>query len=219
MSDDDELHVAGHVSNQLGKPHHVGIIERRVHLIEHANRARVEVEDGEYQRYRCHRLFAARQQMHAGVTFAGWSRHERDARIEQILPSQFKIGVSSAEYFRKQFPQTSVDRLECFLETLPGFPVDLPDSSEKRLESLFQVFVLLIQIDFALRLRFELVDRGQIDRPEPADPPVGAFQRLGPGRLAGILGQAFAGRLERKSGASDFFEPRPARSRALRARR
>ena len=131
MSDDDELHVLGHLPNQLRKAQDVSVIKRCINLIEQANRARIEMENGENQRHRCHSLLATREQLHTGIALSRGSRHQRNARIKQILPCQFQIGVSSAENFRKQFAEPRVHSLKRFLESLPGFPVYFPNRSDE----------------------------------------------------------------------------------------
>ena len=46
-------------SQQVGEAAHVGFVQRRVHFVEHAERARPELEDAHQQRQRRQRLLAA----------------------------------------------------------------------------------------------------------------------------------------------------------------
>src|ERR1700692_1248295 len=49
MGDDDELRLAAHVADEAGEAADVGFVERRVHFVEDAERARLVAEDGDEQ--------------------------------------------------------------------------------------------------------------------------------------------------------------------------
>ena len=56
-------------------------------------------------------------------------------------------------------------KVKRFLESMPGLPVDFLDRRQEGFQRLFQVFILLIKINFAFALRLELIDGGKIDGP------------------------------------------------------
>ena len=59
VRDDDELDVIGEHLNEPDEAQDVAFVERRVHFIEHAERAGLGLEDCEEQRYGRERSFAA----------------------------------------------------------------------------------------------------------------------------------------------------------------
>src|SRR6476646_4288957 len=58
VSDDDELNASRHLAHDLRETTDVRIVERRIHLVEQAERRRIELEDGEDERDGCQRLFS-----------------------------------------------------------------------------------------------------------------------------------------------------------------
>ncbi len=52
-----------HVGDQFGVALGVGIVQRRIHLIEQAERCRVELKNGKHQGNRGQRLLSAREQV------------------------------------------------------------------------------------------------------------------------------------------------------------
>jgi len=59
MGNIDELNLFTHLLDHTGIAANVGIIERRIHLVEHAEWCRIELENREYQRNRRQCLFTA----------------------------------------------------------------------------------------------------------------------------------------------------------------
>ena len=62
VRDDDELRLAAHVADEAGEAADVGFVERSVHFVEDAERARLIAEDGDEKRERGHGFFAAGEQ-------------------------------------------------------------------------------------------------------------------------------------------------------------
>jgi len=56
---DDELRLIAHLPDQPCKPPYVGLIQRRVHFVENAERAWLVPENRNQQRQRRHSLLAA----------------------------------------------------------------------------------------------------------------------------------------------------------------
>ncbi len=71
--------------HQVAEAQRVGVVERRVDLVEQAERRRVELEQREHQRDRGERLLAAREQVDAGVALARRVRHDLHAGVEDLL--------------------------------------------------------------------------------------------------------------------------------------
>lgn len=82
VGDIDELHLFRHLLHQSRITSDVGIVQWRIDFVEHAERRRVQLEDGEYQRQRGQRLFPAGQQVDGAVLLARRARHDRHTGIE-----------------------------------------------------------------------------------------------------------------------------------------
>ena len=136
----------------------------------------------------------------------GGPRHQRDAGVEQIFAGQFEVRVAAAEHLGEQFAEPFVHRVEGFLEARPRFAVDAADGVAERLQRLYEIAMLLIQILFALRRRLVLFDRREIDRAEPLDAIRDAFELLGPRRLGRLRRQRFAHGCEREPGGFELFD-------------
>src|SRR5690606_13578302 len=119
-------------------------------------------------------------QMDRAVPLAGRTRHDRHARIEQVLPVELEISMAAAEETREQPAEPLIGLLERLFEARPRFPVDLPDRILERLERFGEIGELRVEVLLALGLLLELVDRGEIDRAETLDLPLDRFERLAP---------------------------------------
>src|SRR5579864_6797091 len=84
VRDDDELRVRLHAAQHLDEAADVGVVERRVDLVEQAERARLELEHAEHERDGGQRLLAAREQLHALQALARRLRDDLDAALERI---------------------------------------------------------------------------------------------------------------------------------------
>ncbi|MNV99983.1 hypothetical protein D3C71_1954200 [compost metagenome] len=82
VGDVDELHAFTHFLDQTRVAPDVGIVQRRIDLVEHAERCGVQLEDGKHQRQCGQCLLAAGQQMDGAVLLARRSRHDRYPCIE-----------------------------------------------------------------------------------------------------------------------------------------
>ena len=74
-----------HLFQQVAEAHDIGVVERRVDLVEHADRRRVGEEHGEDQRQRRQRLLAAGEQRHDLRLLARRARHDLQARFQRIV--------------------------------------------------------------------------------------------------------------------------------------
>ncbi|MCY1462396.1 hypothetical protein D9M71_801650 [compost metagenome] len=82
MGDIDELHRLAHLLHQPGVTPDVGIVQRRIDFIEHAERCRVQLENGKYQGQGGQRFLTAREQVNGAVLLARWPRHDCHPCIE-----------------------------------------------------------------------------------------------------------------------------------------
>ena len=84
---DDEARVGrpGHLVEQVAEALDIGVVERRVDLVEHADRRRVGEEHGEDQRQRGQRLLAAGQQRHDLRLLARRAGDDLEAGLERIV--------------------------------------------------------------------------------------------------------------------------------------
>ena len=94
---------ARHLVEQVAEALDIGVVERRVHLVEHADRRRIGQEHGEDQRHRGQRLLAAGQQRHGLRLLAGRAGEDLQARLERIVGfDQLQLGRAAAEQVREQ---------------------------------------------------------------------------------------------------------------------
>src|SRR5262245_48298316 len=84
VGDDEELGLAGELTEDAKEPVDVGVVERRVDLVEHAERARSVIEDREEQREPGQRALATREQRDRLQPLASRLGHELDTRIQGI---------------------------------------------------------------------------------------------------------------------------------------
>ena len=127
VADEDELDSPRHVANDLAESAHIGIVERRVDLIEHAERCGVELEERKHQRHSGERFLATRQQVNGAVALARGARHYGDSGRQQIIPGQVEVGLAAAKEFREQVLEALVHLVVGFLESISRFAVDLAD--------------------------------------------------------------------------------------------
>ena len=110
MRDDDELRAVEHAAQHLDEPADVGVVERRVDLVEQAERARLVAEDREHQRDRGQRLLAAGEQLHALQALARRRGDDVDAAFERIaFVEQRDAGAAAAEQRRERLLEVGVD--------------------------------------------------------------------------------------------------------------
>ena len=100
VADEEELRALAHLADQLAVALGVGVVQRRVDLVEQAERRRVELEDGEHQRDRGQRLLAARQQVDGAVLLARRLRHHLHAGIEDLVAGHHQPRAAAAEQAR-----------------------------------------------------------------------------------------------------------------------
>ena len=147
MGDQDELRVGRHRADGLVVTSHVGLVERGVDLVEHAEGRRPVLEDGEDQRDRRERLFAAAHQLDVAELLAGRLRDDLDAGVEHVVGvGQRELGPAAAEHAREGLPEQLVDRVEGLAEAPSGLAVHVLDGAVEIVEGLLDVELLRREI-------------------------------------------------------------------------
>ena len=96
----------------------VGIVERRVDLVQQAERRRIQLEQREHERDGGERLLAAGQQVDRRVALARRLRDDLHAGIEDFLAGEHEPRLTAAEERREELGEILVDRFERLLQEL-----------------------------------------------------------------------------------------------------
>ena len=187
MGHDQEAGAAllGDVLDQGAEPVDIVVVERRIDLVENADRRRIGQEYREQQGDRRERLLAAGEQRQALEPLARRARHDFQAGIERVVRfGQRQMGAAAAVEAGEQGLEMPVDGVEGVEEPRPAFAVQGGDRPAEPLDRADQVVALgLVFLDpFAEFLRFLLgavVDRAHAVAlaQQPLQPPFGV--RLG----------------------------------------
>src|SRR5690606_38121758 len=114
----------------------IGVVERRVDLVEQAERRRIELEQREHERDRRQRLLAARQQVDRRVALAGRLREHLDAGVEDLVAGKDQARLAAAEELGEQLAEVTVDRVVGLLQQLARLAIDLADRVLDRVDRL-----------------------------------------------------------------------------------
>ena len=139
MCDKDELHLLGHLLDDVAEARDVGVVERRVDLVQQAEGRRIKLEDREHERYRGQRLLPTRQQVNRAVALSWRPRHDGDTRRQQVLPGKLQVGMAAAEEFREETLEAGIDLFVGLAKPGSRFAVDAADSTLERFEGIVQV--------------------------------------------------------------------------------
>ena len=164
VTDEQELGATAHARHQLGVALGVGVVQRRVHLVEQAKRGRIELKNRKHQRDGGQRFFTAREQMNRLVFLARRLRHDLHARVQNLVARHHEFGLATAKQLGEHLAKVFVDGVERAAEQLTGFAVDLADGVFQRGHGLHQVGRLRVQELLALTGCGQLIQRGQIHR-------------------------------------------------------
>src|SRR5690606_13759387 len=145
-------------------------------LVEQAERCRVQLEDGEDQGHGSEGFLAAREQVDVADALTGRSRHDGDARHQQIVAIELQIGMPAAEEAREYAAQPLIGTIERFLEARPRLSIYLANGALEGLERLAQILELRIQVLLPLQLLLVLVDGREVDRPQPLNSPLQSLE-------------------------------------------
>ena len=197
MGDDQEPGVGAprHLVQKIAKARDVGVVQRRVDLIEHADRRGVGQKHPEDQRQRRQRLLAPRQKRQRRQFLARRLAHDLQPRLQGIVAfHQHQIGLAAAKQVGEQQAEVFVHLLERGQQPLTPFAVQPGDPGPQLLDRLFQIGLFADQsVMLVLHLAGILLG-AQVHRPQgialPLQPVHLGVQRLGPRHGVGIGLQA-----------------------------
>ena len=132
-----------HLVEQVAVALDIGVVERRVHLVEHADRRRVGQEHREDQRGRGQRLLAAGQQGHASAASCPAGGRDLEAGFQRIVRiDQLQFGRAAAEQGREQLLEMLVDHVEGGEQALAALAVQAADRLPQALDRLDEIVAL-----------------------------------------------------------------------------
>ncbi len=98
VGDNDELRVIEKLIENHHESTDVGFVERRIDLVQDAERTGAILENRHQQGDRCQRFLTTGKERVAEARFAWRCRDDLDARLERIVPFlENQIGVTTAE--------------------------------------------------------------------------------------------------------------------------
>ena len=145
VRDEEELRLARHLAHEVAEALGVGIVERRVDLVEQAEGRGIELEEREDERDRGERLLAARQELDRLVLLPRGLREHLQAGVEDLLARELEARVAAAEERREHLLEVRVDRVERLLQELARLAVDALDRALQRLDGLQEVGCLRVE--------------------------------------------------------------------------
>ena len=132
--------AAGHFVQQVAKPGDIGVIQRCVHLVKHADRRGVGQKYRENQGHSGECLFAARQQRQHRQLFTRWLAHDFQPRIQRIVAfHQHQPGLSAAKKMGEQQGEIVVHLLECGQKPLSPLAIQRSDATAQGPDRLLQI--------------------------------------------------------------------------------
>ena len=170
VRDDDELRLVKEFAHEVREAVDVRLVERRIDLVEDAERARPRAEDRQQQRHGRQRLLTARQKADALKLLAGRTGDDLDAGLQHILRVlEVHVGLAAAEELAIEFLEVDADRLERFHEAVAALAVDALDEAVQGLAGPHQVLVLLLEELGPLLKGLLLVDRFEVHGAQSLD--------------------------------------------------
>src|SRR5579871_135964 len=164
VRDDDELRAALEFADQAGERGQTELVERRVDLVHHAERARIEQEEREYQRHRAQRFLAAREQADLLDLFARRLNQDIHPGLEHILGRhQFEPALAAAQKLGEQLGEVARRTFESFAEAAARLAIELLDRLRQVLDRRFEVGALAAEHARALFQLLDLAVGGEID--------------------------------------------------------
>src|SRR5688572_12144091 len=191
VADEEELGLRGHALDEVAEATGVRVVQRRVHLVEQAERRRVQLEQREYERNGGEGFLAARQEMDARVPLARRVGHDLHAGVEDLLAGHDELRLAAAEERGEERAKVAIDAFESLAQELACLAIDAPDGVLQRLHRLLEVARLRVEVAFALPARRQLLERREVHRAELGDRRVDArdlaLERRGTRRVRGGL--------------------------------
>ena len=152
--------------DQPRKPAHVGLVQRRIHLVQHAERTRLELKDPHQQAHRCQRLFSTAQQKHVLHLLARRRRNQVNAAFRGVrFIGQIHRCLPAAEQLHKRVGKVLIDLGKRLVELRIADVGDLLDRPHGVRNGVQQVLALCLQKLMPLRRFGKLFQRHHVHRP------------------------------------------------------
>src|SRR5262249_17519052 len=140
VRDDNELRRVRELLEEPREAAHVGLVERRIHLVEEAERRGLVAEDREEERDGGERLLPSREEHMALQAVAGRLDVDLQAAVERVLVlHQPDVAPPTAEEQRERLVEVVADRLEGLDEALARGAVDAADGLLEGLDRVGEV--------------------------------------------------------------------------------
>ncbi len=138
---------ACHRVQQVAQPFHIGIIQRRVHLVQHADRRGMAAEDSEDEGQRRQRLLAARQQRQGGrfPSPAVRRRSRSPASSGSSLPTRARCARPPPNRRVKRARNSASTFSKAALQTLSPLAIEMADRPAQLGDGGGYLFTLSIQ--------------------------------------------------------------------------
>ena len=131
------------LAQHADEPLDVGFVQRRVHLVQHAEGARVRAEKCEQERHAGERLLPAAQQRQVPQLLARGLGHDVHAAFQHVHPFfQHQLGPAAPEQLTEQLLEVFPNLLQRFQEQPPAVGVDPGDDLLQGASAAGQVLVL-----------------------------------------------------------------------------
>jgi len=175
--------LAHHGVEQVAEAIDIGIVERGIDFVEHADRRGIGQEQGEDQRDRGQRLFAARKQGQRLQPLARRLGEDLQPGFQRVVAvDQREVRLPPFEQAGEQAPEMGIDLLEGGAQPFAPLAVEVADRTAQAGDRLGQLglFGRAVAV-FFLDLR-QFLGRDEVDRADPLAAGGQAFERLGLGR-------------------------------------
>ena len=113
MADEQELRFLAHARHQLGIALGIGVVQRRIHLVQQTERRRVELEDRKHQRNGGERFLATRQQVNGLVLLARWLCNHLHTGVQNFVAGDNQARIAATKQLGEHAAEVVVDLGEC----------------------------------------------------------------------------------------------------------
>src|SRR5262245_40803757 len=167
VRDDDQLRTAAQLLEDLEQPLQVGVVQRRLDLVQHVERRRAGLEDGQQEGDRGQRALAPRQQGQPLDLLARRPGLDVDAGGQHVVGlGQHQAALAAGEQPREDLLELGRGVGERRREHLLDPVIDLFDHGEQVPPGLLEVFELGGEERVALLQRRELLQGERVDLAE-----------------------------------------------------
>ena len=158
----------GHAVEQVAEALDIGVVQRRIDFVEHADRRRIGQEQSEDQGDGGQRLLAARQQGQRRQPLARRLGHDLQPGLERIVAlDQLEMRLAAVEQGREQAAEMAVDLLIGFEQPDAAFAVEAADRAAQAVDRLGQFLALPRRPWCGFVELGQLLLGDQVDRADP----------------------------------------------------